>query len=89
VLPSISAESASYLGRLGLPLELIDLPPLPDRLAVHGVLEPFDHGFEVPEASLQCFKTLQNRCVRLPFLGTDARPLSAPARLYHPLEDRR
>jgi hypothetical protein len=89
VLPGISAKSAPYLGRLHLPLELIDLPSLPDRLAVHRVLEPFDHGFEVSEASLQCFKALQNRCVRLPFLGTDARPLSAPARLYHALEDRR
>jgi hypothetical protein len=61
VLPGISAKSASYLGWLHDPLELIDLPPLSDRLAVHGVLEPFDHGLEVPKAFLQVLHALRYR----------------------------
>ena len=88
VIPGILAKSASYLGRLRLPLELIDRPPLPDRLAVDGVLEPFDHGFKVPEAPLQGFQALGNRCVRMPCVGA-ARRLSAQARLNHAPEDRR
>ena len=45
----VSAKSASYLGWLRPPLELIDLPLMSDRLTVHRVLEPFDHRFKVAE----------------------------------------
>jgi hypothetical protein len=55
----VSAKSPSYLGWLRLPLELIDLPPMPDRLTVHRVLEPFDHRFKVPKASFHILETLQ------------------------------
>jgi hypothetical protein len=63
MLPGISAKSASYLGWLRIPLEPIDLPRLSDRLSVHGVLKPFDHGLEVPKAFLQVLETLLYRRV--------------------------
>jgi hypothetical protein len=88
VLPGISAEGASYLLWLRLPLELIDLAPLPDRLTVDCVLEPFDHRFKVEEAFFQGFEALQNRCVRSLCVGTDALRRSAPARLKQAPEDR-
>jgi hypothetical protein len=83
VLARILAKSASYLGWLGLPLELIDLPPLSNRLTVHGVLEPFDHGFKVRNASLQVLETLRYRLVPSGGIGRDARWLSARAELNH------
>ena len=57
MLPSIFAKSAPDLGGLCLPVKLIDNPTLPDRLAVHGILESFDHGLEMLEAFLQGFET--------------------------------
>jgi hypothetical protein len=83
MLPGISAKSASYLGWLRVLLELIDLPPLSDRLTVHGVLEPFDHGFKVPKAFLQVLKTLRYPRVLSAGIGRDARRLSARAELNH------
>ena len=59
MLPCVFAKGASYLGGLRLPLELIDLPSLPDRLTVHSVLEPFDHRFKVLEAYFHVLETLQ------------------------------
>jgi hypothetical protein len=79
VLPCVLAESASYLGWLRLPLELIDLPSLPSRLTVYGVLESFDHGFEVLEAFLQ---NLETRPVLVMVgIGGEARFRSARAEL--------
>jgi hypothetical protein len=72
VLPRIFAKSASYLGWLRLLLELIDLPRLSYRLTVHGVLEPFDHGFKVSESFLHVLETLRYRRV-LSAGGRDAR----------------
>jgi hypothetical protein len=81
MLPGIFAKSASYLGWLRLPLELIDLPLLSDRLTVHGVLEPFDHGFKVPESFLDLLETPSYRRVLSAVIGRDARWLSAWAEL--------
>jgi hypothetical protein len=79
VLPCVLAESASYLSRLRIPLELVDLASLPDRLPVHGVLESFDHGLEVLEAFLQ---NLEPRSVLvLVGIGSEARFPSARAEL--------
>jgi hypothetical protein len=83
MLPGISAKSAPYLGWLRVLLEPIDLPPLSDRLTVHGVLEPFGHGFKVPKAFLQVLKTLRYRRVLSAGIGRDARRLSARAELNH------
>jgi hypothetical protein len=77
VLPCVLAESASYLGWLHILMELIDLPFLPGRLTVYGVLESFDHGLEVPEAFLQ---DLEPRAV-LVLVGSEARFPSARAEL--------
>jgi hypothetical protein len=74
------AESASHLGWLRLLLELIDLPSLPGRLTVYGVLESFDHGFEVLEALLQ---GLEMRLVLGAGIGSDARFLIALVELIH------
>jgi hypothetical protein len=80
VLPCVSAESASYRGWLRLLLELIDLPSLPGRLTVYGVLETFDHGFEVLEAVLQ---NLETRPVpAIVGIGGEARFRSARAELH-------
>jgi hypothetical protein len=76
VLPRVLAKRAAYLGRLRLPLELIDRPFLPDRLTVHCVLEPFDHRFEMLDAFLQ---DLDTRRVLSPGIGGDARWRPAPA----------
>jgi hypothetical protein len=59
VLPGVFSERASYLGRLDLPCQLLDLPPLADRLTMRCILEPFDHRFEVREASLDQLDTLR------------------------------
>jgi hypothetical protein len=63
VLPCVLAKSTPHLGRLRFPLELIDLPTLPDRLTVHRVLKPFDHGFNMPKAFLQVLELLRYRWV--------------------------
>ncbi len=81
MLPGVLAKSASDFGRLRLLLELIDLPSLPGRLTVDGVLEPFDHGLEVLRALLQ---NLETRPVLLAAgIGSDARFLAARAELNH------
>ena len=67
----ISAGSA-------LPLELIDLPILPSRLTVNGVLKTFDHGFEVLEAFVQ---DLDAPVLVLVGIGSEARFRSARAEL--------
>jgi hypothetical protein len=77
MLPGIPAESAPYLGRLRLLLELVDLASLSDRLTVNGVLEPFDHGFEVLDAFLHALET--RRVLVAAGSGGDARLLSARA----------
>lgn len=87
MLPGISAKSASHLGRLRLPLELIDLAPLSNGLAVHGVLEPFDHGLEVRNAFLQVLETL--RCGRVSPAGigrSAGRPSARAESGHHALE---
>jgi hypothetical protein len=81
MLPGILAESASYLGWLRPPLEVLDLPFPPDRLTVHGVLEPFDHGLELLEAFLQDLET--RRVLLAAGIGSDARFLAARAELNH------
>jgi hypothetical protein len=50
VIAGISTEGAPDSGRVGVPLQLVDLFCLPDRLSVHRVLEPLDHRFKVCEA---------------------------------------
>jgi hypothetical protein len=83
VLPGVSAKSPSDLGRLSLPLELVDFPSLANRLTVHGVLKPFDHGLEVPEACLQALDTLRYRPMPPTGIGRDTRGLSAWAKSNH------
>jgi hypothetical protein len=75
------AKSASHLGWLRFLLELVDLVSVPDRLTVHGVLEPFDHGFKVLKALLQ---NLETRPVLVAAgIGSDARFLAPRAELNH------
>jgi len=81
MLPCVLAECASYLGWVRLPLELIDLPILPGRLTVYGVLESFDHGLEVLEAFLQDLET--RRVLVLVGIGSEARFRSTRAELNH------
>jgi hypothetical protein len=81
MLPRVLAKGASDLGRLRLLLELIDLPPLPHRLTVHGVLEPFDHGFKVLNAFRQDLKT--RPVLVAAGIGGKSRFLSARAKLNH------
>jgi hypothetical protein len=76
-------SGTSYLSWLRVPLELIDFPPLSDRLTVHGVLEPFDQRFKAPKAFLDDLKTLRYRRVLSAGIGRDARCLSARAELNH------
>jgi hypothetical protein len=83
MLPGISAKSAPYLGWLCVPLELIDVPLLSDRLTVHGILEPFGHGFKVSKAFLQVLETLRYRRDLSAGAGRDAGSLSARAELDH------
>jgi hypothetical protein len=73
VLPGISAKSASDLRWIRLPLKLIELPALPNGLTMHGVLESFDHGLEVPEAVLEALETLRYRRIPPAGLGRGAR----------------
>jgi hypothetical protein len=81
VLSGVPSKGASYRSRLRLLLEIFDLSFLPRRLTVDGVLETFDHGFEVLEALLQ---DLEMRRVRvMARMGSDARFLSARAELNH------
>jgi hypothetical protein len=72
MLPGISAESASHRGWLPLLLEPIDRLRLSDRLTMHCVLEPFDHGFKVSKAFLQALKTLRYRRVLSAAIGRGA-----------------
>jgi hypothetical protein len=83
MLPRISPESAPDLGRLRVPLELIDLPPLPDRLAVHGILEPFDHGLEMRKTFLHALETLHYRRILSAGTGGSAGRPSTRADLGH------
>ena len=79
MLPCVLAESASHLRWLRLLLELIDLPILPSRLTVYGVLKTFDHGFEVLEASVH---NLEARPVLvMAGIGSEARFRSARTEL--------
>jgi len=64
-------------------LELIDLPRLSDRLTVHGVLEPFDHGFKVRKAFLQALEPLHHRRILPGAIRRGAGWLSARAELNH------
>jgi hypothetical protein len=57
MLPRVLAKSASDLGGVRVPLELVDLPSPPGRLPIDGVLEPFDHALEMLEAFLQDLET--------------------------------
>jgi hypothetical protein len=59
VLAGILAKCTANFGWVRLLLQLLDLLPLADRLAMHGVLKPFDHCFEVPEARLDGIETLR------------------------------
>jgi hypothetical protein len=77
MLAGIFAKSPSDLGRLRFLLELFDLAPQPDRLTVHSVLEPFDHGLDVLEAFLQVLDT--HPVLVAAGIGTDARFVSARA----------
>jgi hypothetical protein len=79
VLSGVPSKGASYRSRLRLLLEIFDLLFLPRRLTVDGVLEPFDHGFEVLEALLQDLETRRVRVMA--GMGSDARFLSARAEL--------
>ncbi len=81
MLAGVSAKSTSHLGRLRLPLELVDLPLLSDGLTMHGVLEPFDHGFEVGKALLEVLETPGYGQIRLAGIGRNARWLSAQTKL--------
>jgi hypothetical protein len=72
MLPGILAKSASYLPWFRPLLKLIDLLPLPNRLTVHRVLEPFDHRFEVLKAFLDDVETLRHRRLLLAGIGRGA-----------------
>jgi hypothetical protein len=84
MLPRVLAESASYLGWLGLLLKLIDLPFLPGRLTVYRVLESFDHGLEMLKAFLQDLET--RPVLVLVGIGSEARFPSDRADLNHAFE---
>jgi hypothetical protein len=47
VLPGVSGKGTSYLGRFHFLLKLIDLVSRPNGFPVNGILEPFDHGFQM------------------------------------------
>jgi len=83
MLPGIPAQGTPYLRRFDLSLEPIDLPLVSDRLTVHRVLEPFDHGLEVPEACLQALDTLRYRLIPSTGIGRATRGLSAWAKSSH------
>jgi hypothetical protein len=82
VLPGIASESASQLCRLHLPLQLLDISSLPNGLTVHRVLEPFEHRFEVIDASLDHLETLRRLRV-IPALAGSA---PGSAQVLHALE---
>jgi hypothetical protein len=81
VLAGVSAKRTSHLGRLRLLLELVDLPLLSDGLTMHGVLEPFDHCFEVGKSFLEVLETPGYGQIRLAVTGRDACWLSAQPKL--------
>jgi hypothetical protein len=79
MLPGIAAESSSHRAWLRLLMEPIDRPRLSDRLTMHCVLEPFDHGFKVSKALLQVLETLRYRWVLSAVIGRGAHvPLRSP-----------
>jgi hypothetical protein len=59
VLPGVLVERAPYLGRLGLLLQFFDRLCLADGFTMDCVLKPFDHRFEVLDASLDQLETLR------------------------------